>query len=419
MKKKAIKVFEYSSDDYSSSDDNLFFLKMKKNISHPEKYSIDELIKQREKEKAEESIIKNVGISDSDDLITNRFIDFKKELSIEEISDFTFIDESIYFPEETKFENNVFSLLNNKPCDLGIKMNIDPSLLKLAACLSNIENCEGLIFSLLYLLWKTKDEEYGKSLLQVVKENSFCLNFEYYLYLFKKIAEECNEQYLIYPAILCSANNFAYCNNLESDIYLLQFALLSASSITSHNEFYHLLQNISFNKLEFRTITNIQSFLLNNGIDIKIISRIVSFIKITKDNAENIIGLYKGLINVFLNPDNLLLYTLKSDIDFLVSAICHLKEFINSNSKTLLLQASAILSLVERIFIASIIMNKITSTSAKKLIRSLETKLAYDNSINLVALKEQLHMTRVQIDAISQKMVFPHNPENIFYNPYS
>lgn len=420
MKKK--NYFDYSS---SSDDDDIeeFVLERhaasEKDMALLKKMNIDSLLRDRQMETLMTSS------QNSQDVKSNKKTNdiLKKMNEIAETEDS--IDGSIFNVKNIKYPTEILKIIENiskfgkfstKKLEL-VEEWVFTATLKAP---QDIVITATVIYRLLYTLAKTKNTKFGDSIFNILKYiPSESLDFVAIYELFKLIYKE-DESLIIYPLLLLKPNLFSNMSItfLKDIVYMLVGGILT-TSVTKHQFFFllpsYLLDTLSeLRKPDQRKVAaDIVQVL--KSLPKETTAYLVSFLPIDPVAAE--FTSYVGFSMVFhffaleLNDP----CDVKNNFATMSQNIHKLKTLCQSGSVDEVLAASAIIALLEKLTVVEIGFKHLDKSKINRMTQELHMSFFTKNHTDLVALKEQLHFTRVQLDNLSDEYF---GNESVEVNPW-
>ncbi|OHS93537.1 hypothetical protein TRFO_11753 [Tritrichomonas foetus] len=400
-------LFEISDD--SSSENIPVIITPRRSQKIPDNMTIDNLIKDREEE------IKDSVLEDAfNNPISPKIEILRKELQICKLPDFDFIDESIFNPVNLPFPVCIFDYLKTQPAEPPNTRDFFEGIFYFD---NIIDATDQVVYSLLDNLVQTKHERSGKFIIDIIDKDFSIyplLKLEHVLFYYKKIITECPEKLYIFPAFVCTSSKFEVFPNVKDDLLLLQIAALISSSITTHSTFHQLVQRFKYESINLELLDPLIKIVVNSKI--QVIANLTTYFPVTKITNEFIYRFFIILIFHLLEIEEEPPLKYNLIIDSLISLVPCIKKLIDSGETIQLFKASAILTLLERIIVTGNLTNQLFYQQMKALAKSMKMNLMYEDAINLASLKEQLHVTRVQIEYLSKEVTDIGNHTNPFFD---
>ncbi|EAX93809.1 hypothetical protein TVAG_054140 [Trichomonas vaginalis G3] len=276
-----------------------------------------------------------------------------------------------------------------------------------------------VVYRILLTLAKTKNIIFGESIFNILKFVPMdILDFSYIYNLFKLILNT-DSNLIIYPILLMKPQLYHRCSTtvIKQMVYILIGGILT-SAISRNPLFYVLPSNLlnslsELSKSEQRKSANAVAEILKE-LPIESMGELVSFLPIDSAAAEFTSTLAFSMLFYYLqlglpDPENP-----KGNMDLIVQNIHTLKNLCTSGELKNILTASAVIATLEKLTVIEINFKQLDKRKITRMSHVLHMSFYTKNHVDLVALKEQFHFTRVQLDNWSdeyfQNEVIEENP---------
>lgn len=423
------------SDD-SSDDDELSIILKRKKPAVPDEFSIDNLLKARANEssgyqtpirqtkKAESPIppeneekpkkinIINLVSSTTDDELLDQMGSFPiihRDGSIFEFSQssatmdiFSFIEKD-QMRDDSEFETLFSSIPTPEKWQYQAICTL-PNFVKISS---------QTLFSFILHMINTKDQEIGISIVRYYErfpKNSI----EYHMWyeLLKKSKYEKFFPGMQILLILTDISKFSFETEDEYrrapfEIIILHFYSLLCPEISENSKYRKILpslKKILIDTEHIFTEDNLSELIqacysIATEFDILNLNYIISLFPFDGLGCELMLGVMMRLflrnVGIFDFPDFV-------TIDYIAELMPQIKQLCMSLTTEDLRKASAAMALAEKILVASIIKKKVRYNVAEKMSKNMKFSINCPNPGVLTAIKEQIHLTRSQIDCFIQ-----------------
>lgn len=403
-------------DISDSSEDEMEFMIQKKKNSVTPVYSIDSLIAIREKCDSTFEIQSN-NLNETESKTIEDLKRCLKENSFEV---------SVFSQQESHFPQAFFSLFPDIPVPTVEILPPNHCIHKLSRmCPEKISITSPFLFSLLFTLFNNPSSSNQETLMilipQIVPKT---IDFDMWLSTFLYFARN-NDSLLIYLLLIANPTNFS---KFHLSIFTAFYSSLFCSSIVQHSLFYkvisHMIEIMQIFSNEYQNLLNSDFFSTIVELTIKAfpefsLSIIPNLVKLPyyQNFFPFLVDLYSSLIDFLM--DRPFHHHNSKEFSSILDSISHenLSSFLTqkalkdpndslestSPEEEKFLKFSGILVLIEKLISTGVCAKVISIDDVKKIIRFLQVSIKTEDQTCLTELKEQLHMTRLNLELIANE----------------
>lgn len=420
-------IFNKCDSDSDKSDES----HKESNSIIPEEFSIDNLLKTRQKESASNTPIlvrekpksnKNLDIlsdllSSSSSVQSSRCHSQKvlKSSDSERNSQNFEKDGNIFqFTQQVK-PLQVFDFIeknDRENIDISIQKLDDWQMHALLLMPQFVDPNEKTLFSLIREMIDQQSSTLGESIYQYLKkfgDNSITYSWWY------QMVKETADSYIVGMIYLLSIDDytkFAFSSTDEksqvpSELILLHLSAILCKDIAEHLKFHYCLDALRSLLKQFEHLicndnfvdlyTNCYLFSIECGVDTTAL--LISFFPLDGLGCELMYQVMMRLTLVYMRISNI---PEEISLDFLSESMVSLKRMCESMNKDDPLYVSACVTLIEKIVVIAIKKKRVTTETLGQISKRFKFSINSSNPGDMTELKEQIHVTRTQLDALIQ-----------------
>ena len=409
-------------DSYSSSSDDEIndIIQSIKNDHAENKFTIDNLIETRKNDSRRSSSntsqkIHNDEVEENEEKFEIPSIPSSEIRKDPSLFEFSMCSNSIRV-----FDLSYFNDIEKKPSYPSLNESQCQALLYLNQFLSPIN--ENILFSAIQEMINKKSIDFDNSLLGFFnKFPSKSIDYKKWVALLRK-AMLTSKQEVIYILTLGEVDKFKYASDEEKheisfELVLLHIAAFLDPLITLNSKYILVLKLIKQNLIDIKEsnsfsqvkiqqlIDSCVSLIIGEKINHTSVSNIFNFISLMPTDGIGIEIVFKASLKICLKL--LDCESKELNIKTLVESISKISSICNdSMSDDNVKKITTIVALTERIISAAIQLNCIENEDIKAITTKLKFNIHSTNIGMLTGLKEQIHITRMQIDSYNQHGIF-------------
>lgn len=376
----------------------------------PAEFSVDGLIAEREREK--ETGFHDVSPLEEPKIPAKNFEEDFPELDLKSAPLSLEIgpDDTIYKDYDTHFPLEVLQYLMTPPESIAIIPVAEDSWIHYVARHhpEKIELDEIVICSLINGLAETGNPIFGETLVHLMRYIQFPLHFPVLIDLFHKVLRR-DEELIVYVLMFFHVGVIADVEYYLNDIFLIHFGSLMSSCVIKHRDFFRTNEaRLESMKPNLAGMGGVEMANALAGILFRAppacLAQVLSYLQIDHTNAEFLRVMYMQVMQLYGHIEDEVPMTKEEIFGRLFFVVDMMKELIDSNVSEGLLAASAILALTERVLVASTFLNQVSEQDIEILMPKLQLTLKQTDTLHFTSIKEQIHLTRTQIETVAQEL---------------